>query len=91
MNTKFTYQRAGVVVLDMEYITLNSLIAQSQEGLDLKGDVAGLRAQEIWPSRLAEILKNRTGNEFSATEAYLIAVANSDKLKEAKESFTGGR
>lgn len=90
MNTRYRYERDGGVLFDEELIVLNSWIAQAQAGLDLTKAESAIQAQEIWPSRLADDLKARTGKEFSPTEAYLLAMAITGRLKELQESFTKG-
>lgn len=90
MNTRYKYERNGEVVIDEELITLNSWIAQAQAGLDLTKVESAIKAQEVWPYRLAEDLKSRTGKEFTPTEAYLLTMAVTGRLKELQESFTKG-
>lgn len=89
-NTRFKLVNNGETLLDMEFIELNALVAQAQLGLDLSNAMSAACNQEVWSSRLAELLKTKTGKEFTPTQAWLIACSNREQLEEYRKSFLVG-
>jgi hypothetical protein len=92
MNSRFVYKRGDEVVVDEELVTLVAWINQAQAGMDLHSSdlLKRSQSQEIWPSRLASDLTDRLKKPFSATEAYLIAVAVVKRMEEFEKGFSLG-
>jgi hypothetical protein len=90
MDTKFTYVRDGKTILSEELVVLHSWIAQSQSGVDLSTEEKRGLGQGVWPNRFAESLKERLGQEFTATEAYLLACAIVKKMESLTQGFMAG-
>lgn len=71
----------GVVLIEDGLVVFNSLLAQSQQGIDMT-------QQDVWSMAYAEALNQKYGTSLGSTEAYVIALYVSTEMQALKKKLS---